>query len=191
MHDGELHDRELRRSDVADEGDGQSDALAYPDRTDTAGSPDSAAGAYPDSGRADPDVLGTEESALTRDPDAGLNAGTGAGVMARDPRSDGDMRPDTLNTGPGAGGDQPVVEQPHALMIRWQEVQTGFVDDPQQALHAADELVQQVMRQVQEQFAAERDGMQEQWSRGEEVTTEDLRLMLQRYRSFFNRLLQF
>jgi hypothetical protein len=76
-------------------------------------------------------------------------------------------------------------------MILWQEVQTGFVDDPQKSLHAADELVQQVMRQVQEQFTAERAGMEEQWSRGEDVSTEDLRLMLQRYRSFFNRLLQY
>jgi hypothetical protein len=95
-----------------------------------------------------------------------------------------ETRPDAAGNGNVA-----LVEEPDELMVRWQEVQTGFVDDPREALRTADELVQQVMRQVEDQFAAERSGMEQQWSRGEDVSTEDLRLLLQRYRSFFNRLL--
>jgi len=95
------------------------------------------------------------------------------------------VRPD-----PGGERDVDLVDNADKLMLRWQEVQTGFVDNPREALRTADALVQQVMKQVQDQFAAERSGMEQQWSRGEDVSTEEMRLVLQRYRSFFNRLLK-
>jgi hypothetical protein len=75
------------------------------------------------------------------------------------------------------------------LRSRWDEVQTEFVDSPQQAVQDADALVAELMQHLAETFAHERDTLEQQWVRGEDVTTEDLRVALTRYRSFFERLL--
>jgi hypothetical protein len=75
------------------------------------------------------------------------------------------------------------------LRARWEEIQTRFVDDPQQAVEEADALVAGVMKRLAEGFAQAREQLEGQWSRGEDVGTEDLRVALQRYRSFFQRLL--
>jgi len=72
---------------------------------------------------------------------------------------------------------------------RWTEVQTGFVDDPRKAVEQADGLVAEVMKRLAEVFADERSTLEQQWSRGENVDTENLRVALRRYRSFFDRLL--
>jgi hypothetical protein len=72
---------------------------------------------------------------------------------------------------------------------RWETIQTNFVDDPRRTVEEADELVAEVMRRLAESFAAERERLEGQWGRGEDVSTEDLRVALQRYRSFFQRLL--
>jgi len=72
---------------------------------------------------------------------------------------------------------------------RWSDVQTGFVDEPRQAVEHADELVADTIKRLAEVFAEERSQLESQWSRGEDVSTEDLRLALRRYRSFFDRLL--
>jgi hypothetical protein len=75
------------------------------------------------------------------------------------------------------------------LRDRWSDVQTGFVDEPRSAVEHADALVAEVMQRLAKGFATERQHLEEQWSRGDDVSTEDLRLALQRYRSFFDRLL--
>jgi hypothetical protein len=75
------------------------------------------------------------------------------------------------------------------LRNRWSEIQTGFVDEPRRAVEQADSLVADVMKRLAESFAAERSSLEKQWDRGDSVTTEDLRVALQRYRSFFDRLL--
>ena len=72
---------------------------------------------------------------------------------------------------------------------RWERIQTGFVDEPRETVEQADELVAQVMKRVAEGFATERERLEQQWGRGEDVSTEDLRVSLQRYRGFFERLL--
>jgi len=72
---------------------------------------------------------------------------------------------------------------------RWQEIQTGFVDDPHNSVENADELVEQVMDSITETFSRERTALEDQWNQGTESSTEDLRLAIKRYRSFFNRLL--
>jgi hypothetical protein len=72
---------------------------------------------------------------------------------------------------------------------RWEEVQTRFVDEPRGAVEDADGLVANVMNHLAQGFAQERDGLEAQWGRGEDISTEDLRVALQRYRSFFQRLL--
>jgi hypothetical protein len=73
---------------------------------------------------------------------------------------------------------------------RWSKVQTGFVDEPRRTVEDADKLVAAVMQRLAEGFANERSGLEKQWDRGDNVSTEDLRLALQRYRSFFDRLLK-
>jgi hypothetical protein len=72
---------------------------------------------------------------------------------------------------------------------RWQEIQARFVDDPREAVHDADALVQDVLHRVTRGFADERRRLEEQWDGGDDVSTEELRLALQRYRAFFGRLL--
>ena len=75
------------------------------------------------------------------------------------------------------------------LQDRWQEVQASFVDEPRQAVQQADELVAGAIKRLAQTFAEERSQLEGQWDRGEEVSTEDLRVALQKYRSFFGRLL--
>ena len=75
------------------------------------------------------------------------------------------------------------------LRAQWNEIQAGFVDQPRSAVERADTLVAEVMKRLAESFARERDTLDHQWDHGDNVTTEDLRLALQRYRSFFDRLL--
>jgi polyhydroxyalkanoate synthesis regulator phasin len=72
---------------------------------------------------------------------------------------------------------------------RWHKVQASFVDEPRTSVEQADALVAELMQRLAETFAEEREQLESQWSRGEDVSTEDLRVALQRYRSFFERLL--
>jgi hypothetical protein len=73
---------------------------------------------------------------------------------------------------------------------RWSNIQTGFVDEPRRAVEDADNLVASLMKKLAEGFANERAGLEKQWDSGDNVSTEDLRIALQRYRSFFDRLLK-
>ena len=74
---------------------------------------------------------------------------------------------------------------------RWDQVQTAFVDEPRQSVEQADSLVANVVKRIAEQFSAEREKLENQWGQGQNVSTEDLRQALRRYRSFFDRLLSF
>jgi hypothetical protein len=72
---------------------------------------------------------------------------------------------------------------------RWEEIQSRFVDDPQSSVEQADTLVIEVVQELQTMFGSERSALEAQWQRGDDVQTEDLRVALQRYRAFFDRLL--
>jgi hypothetical protein len=72
---------------------------------------------------------------------------------------------------------------------RWTDIQTAFVDEPRLAVERADELVAEVIKRLASSFAEERSRLEGQWGRGDNVSTEDLRVALQRYRAFFDRLL--
>ena len=113
-------------------------------------------------------------------PQAGDETPSNVRNLERTPRSrpDGE-RPATLLPGDETG----------ELRHRWDTIQTGFVDEPRHAVEDADSLVTQMMKRVAEIFAQERSNLEQQWSRGEDVSTEDLRVALKRYRSFFDRLL--
>jgi hypothetical protein len=79
----------------------------------------------------------------------------------------------------------------HNFRARWDQVQTSFVDEPRQAVEQADSLVANVVKRIAEQFSTERAQLEKQWDSGDNVSTEDLRQALRRYRSFFDRLLAF
>jgi hypothetical protein len=97
-----------------------------------------------------------------------------------------------LATNPPEIGPPPALftaEETLEFRRRWMEVQTGFVDAPRPAVQAADKLVAETMKCLAEVFARERSRLESQWDRGDEVSTEDLRQAMRRYRSFFDRLL--
>jgi hypothetical protein len=80
-------------------------------------------------------------------------------------------------------------EEAANLRSRWDAIQVGFVDEPRRSVQEADSLVATAMKRLAEQFAAERSTLEGQWDRGSDVSTEDLRIALRHYRSFFGRLL--
>jgi hypothetical protein len=72
---------------------------------------------------------------------------------------------------------------------RWERIQIGFVDEPRKAVEQADELVVNTIKRLAEAFSAEREKLESAWDKADNVSTEDLRNALRRYRSFFDRLL--
>ena len=72
---------------------------------------------------------------------------------------------------------------------RWQDIQTSFIDEPSRAVEQADSLVAEIMQHLAKTFAAERAHLEEQGEHGKDISTEDLRMALRHYRSFFDRLL--
>jgi hypothetical protein len=80
-------------------------------------------------------------------------------------------------------------EETERFRSAWSAIQTGFVDEPRQSVEKADQLVAGVVQRLAESFSQERSRLEGQWDKGEDVSTEELRVALQRYRSFFDRLL--
>jgi hypothetical protein len=80
-------------------------------------------------------------------------------------------------------------EELQGFRLRWDQVQASFVDEPRQAVEQADGLVANMVKRLAEEFSTARADLEKQWSAGGDVSTEDLRQVLRRYRSFFNRLL--
>jgi hypothetical protein len=77
----------------------------------------------------------------------------------------------------------------HSFLERWTDIQSRFVDSPREAVEEADSLVAEVIQSLATSFADERGGLERQWEQGDDIETEELRIALQRYRSFFHRLL--
>ena len=80
-------------------------------------------------------------------------------------------------------------EATEKFRARWLEIQSRFVDDPGDSVKQADDLVADVIQNVTRSFASRRDTLEKQWNGGEQASTEDLRIALKQYRSFFDRLL--
>jgi hypothetical protein len=118
-------------------------------------------------------------------------------AQGKRPANTQEMRPQPVTMATGRGQESTATESSplfpsnelEDLRRRWKEVQTGFVDEPRKAVEQADGLVASAMKRLAEVFAQERSGLEQQWDRGDNVSTEDLRVALQRYRSFFDRLL--
>ncbi len=128
----------------------------------------------------------TQDRKLTTEDVAGATHGRGTEAIAR-PAQEENLRTD----GPSSSELSPLFSQDEEQNFRaqWKEVQTGFVDEPRRAVEQADELVAQLMQRLAESFSQQRSSLEKQWEKSEEVSTEDLRLALRRYRSFFDRLL--
>jgi hypothetical protein len=103
-----------------------------------------------------------------------------------------------LEKGKGTTGKPADIDKPTPLFPenestnfrnRWTEIQAAFVDEPRRAVEQADALVAEVIKRLASSFADERSKLEGQWGRGDNVSTEDLRVSLQRYRAFFDRLL--
>ena len=75
------------------------------------------------------------------------------------------------------------------LRTQWMNIQSKFVDEPRHAVEEADGLVAATVQRLAEGFASARARLEGEWARGRDVSTEDLRVALTRYRSFFDRLL--
>ena len=89
-------------------------------------------------------------------------------------------------------GLEPLFEDEAAQKFRsrWQVIQGKFVDDPRDSVKQADDLVADIIKSVTMSFADRRSGLEKQWNSGDNnISTEDMRVALKRYRSFFERLL--
>jgi hypothetical protein len=82
-----------------------------------------------------------------------------------------------------------IANEANELRGRWDGIQVGFVDEPRKAVQEADALVSATIKRLAEIFADERQKLEQQWDRSENISTEDFRVALRRYRSFFARLL--
>jgi len=72
---------------------------------------------------------------------------------------------------------------------RWATIQESFIDEPRKAVKDADALVASAVKEISDAFSTQRSQLEKQWTEGDQISTEDLRLALQRYRAFFSRLL--
>jgi hypothetical protein len=138
------------------------------------------------------EVPASERRMETVDGTTDLDADDHRGGLAEPTTQDGLTEP-AAAAAPAASGttDQMLFGDGEltAFHSRWTEVQAAFVDDPRDCVQKADVLVSDVVDRLTAGFSQARSGLEEQWSRGEQVSTEDLRIALQRYRDFFERLL--
>lgn len=115
--------------------------------------------------------------------------------VEQEPRNEERMRQRPAETTTGAGAEvqglEPLFETDEAKKFRthWLNIQNKFVDDPRESVKQADELVASVLKSVTMGFSDRRVALEQQWNSGEDISTEDLRVALKRYRSFFDRLL--
>jgi hypothetical protein len=110
------------------------------------------------------------------------------------PPAEGEKPPAALSAAPplpNAGFETPNLPKHDSAKTseRWQQIQGEFVDDPRKAVGDAHQLVGELVQRIVDGFTHERGELEAQWSKGDSVSTEDLRVCLQHYREFFSRLL--
>jgi hypothetical protein len=120
----------------------------------------------------------TPARADVRTTDARTGGGAAAGTATARAKADEDLSP-LFST-----------NEAEDFQHRWNDIQVAFVDEPRQAVEDADRLIAQTMKRLAEVFADERQKLEHQWDQGDNVSTEELRVALRRYRSFFSRLLR-
>lgn len=132
------------------------------------------------------------------------NQATTTDVSGTETTAPPEQRPEPQSRAPAPAADQPArpaqtneesrtplfaADLAESFRSRWQDIQTSFVDEPRRAVEQADSLVAEVMQQLAKTFAEEHSQLERQGDHGEDISTEDLRMALRRYRSFFDRLL--
>ena len=87
--------------------------------------------------------------------------------------------------------DRPLfpAQQCDALEKEWQAIQANFVDSPRKSVEQADGLVTKTIDTLSNSFGEMRSSLERSWEKNGDVSTEELRLAMQNYRSFFRRLL--
>ncbi|MDK9495605.1 hypothetical protein QEZ40_006633 [Streptomyces katrae] len=160
------------------------------------------AGPYEAEGRGAPVYPGEAAASADTGTDTGTDGGVDGGADTGADRGDG-----TAGEGLAGRDDEPLAKEPEEpdagdgqpllaagdaerYRIEWAEIQGRFVDDPKDAVTSADSLVAEVMQNLAGTFAAHKQDLEGQWRSGDRVPTEELRMALQHYRSFFNRLLK-
>jgi hypothetical protein len=150
----------------------------------------------PDEQRKDPstaEIKDDERAATQRRDNTTIEADSEERVASR-PSSTAEVSKDLDRS---EAGDKPSAgaatlfpeKQASDFRTRWTDIQTGFVDEPRRSVEQADALVAEVIKRLADSFPEERSRLEGQWGRGDDVSTEDLRVALQRYRAFFDRLL--
>jgi hypothetical protein len=134
------------------------------------------------------EVRNDDKRLSTHDIAAAGDASARTAVQSRD-QHDQVAAPDAPRTVDDSPAPLFVSEDAAGYRTRWSAIQTGFVDEPRKAVEEADALVAEVMKRLAEIFADERGQLESQWERADQISTEDLRLAMRRYRSFFERLL--
>jgi hypothetical protein len=119
----------------------------------------------------------------------GDSADASGGVAAGGDVAGGDVAGAEEPSPPAGGGAAPLIADPGRYQARWSEIQITFVDSPREAVRDASALVADVVQDLVDGFTKQRGNLEAQWDRGDEVSTEQLRVALQRYRAFFERLL--
>jgi hypothetical protein len=124
-----------------------------------------------------------EDGPLSNGPAEAISASRGANLPSTEP-AQLERRPSNVEGGPLLPDDQS-----GRFTTRWQEIQASFVDQPRDSVEQADTLVADLMQRLAASFSNERERLEAQWDRGDDVSTEELRVALTRYRAFFDRLL--
>jgi hypothetical protein len=145
------------------------------------------------------DEASYEAGAAASAPPREESASPAAGERDREQNRDDDVALRRRDEGPGGSQEDRTTtrestplftpDDAESLRTRWDGIQTRFVDEPRDAVEKADALVGDVMQRLTDGFSAERSRLEREWDRGDRVSTEDLRVALKRYRSFFDRLL--
>jgi hypothetical protein len=147
------------------------------------------------------DYEGAQDMALTTEQIAAAGAADSEGRTSPGQRLLGDVQTEQPTSAEQAAVDSDlgVGDQPHprlladdeleSILVRWKDIQAEFVDEPRRAVQDADALVADLMQRLARMLASERGQLESRWASGDDVSTEDLRRGLRRYRSFFERLL--
>ena len=172
-----------QRADAVDpRGGGTVEGAQQPDRPEPA--PDRLGGGAGDQGVET--RSGGQEEGTSRD-EASAAGAAAPGASAPDssgrPPADRTDEPESSDVGLLGPADEERFRQ------RWGDAQARFVDDPQEAVRTADGLVAELMQALAQGFSEHKGRLEAQWQRGGNPDTEELRQALQRYRSFFDRLL--
>lgn len=133
------------------------------------------------------DNLSTDDLAAT----SPRNDGAGDDQTAQDAPLARESAGDGARAGTEGAAHEPLLDggETSSFTERWREIQVSFVDEPRESVAQADALVAELMQRLASSFAEERGRLEQHWEGGEDVSTEDLRVALTRYRSFFDRLL--